>query len=149
MWCWICCHCVFVYFICNIIRSISKVWSTRKRLEKKLDGNYTRMLREILNKSWRQHSTRHQLYGHPRPITKSIQVRRTRPACRPAFARPYVGVHRSTSLMSSSLILQQCPASLVRLTWIVFLMGGRWPYSWCLVGCYRLDLFNIARSILL
>ena len=30
----------------------------------KLDGNYTRMLRAILNKSWRQHPTRHQLYGH-------------------------------------------------------------------------------------
>ena len=52
-------------------------------------------------------------------------------AGRPAFAWPYVGVHRSTSLMSSSLLLQQCPACLVRLTWIVFVMGGRWPYSWC------------------
>ena len=52
-------------------------------------------------------------------------------AGRPAFARPYVRVHRSTSLMSSSLLLQQCPAWLVRLTWIVFVMGGRWPYSWC------------------
>ena len=40
---------------------------------------------------------------------------------RPAFARPCVGVHKSTSLMSSSLLLQQCPACLVRLTWIVFL----------------------------
>ena len=49
---------------------------------------------------------------------------------RSAFARPYVGVHRSTSLMSSSLLLQQCPPYLVRLTWIVFVMGGRWPYSW-------------------
>ena len=66
----------------------------------------------------------------------------------PAFARLYVGVHRSKSLMSSSLLLQQCPACLVRLTWIVFVMGGRWPYSWCLVGCYRQDLFNIAHSIL-
>ena len=56
-------------------------------------------------------------------------------AGRPAFAQPYVGVHRSTSLMSSSLLLQQCPACLVRLTWIVFMMGGRWLYSWCLVGC--------------
>ena len=65
-----------------------------------------------------------------------------------AFARLYVGVHRITSLMSSSLLLQQCPACLVRLTWIVFVMGGRWPYSWCLVGCCRLDLFNIARNIL-
>ena len=44
-------------------------------------------------------------------------------AGRPAFAWPYVGVHRSTSLMSSSLLLQQCPACLVRLTWIVFRDG--------------------------
>ena len=51
-----------------------------KRLEKKLDGNYTRMLRAILNKSWRHHPTRHQLYGHLLPITKTIQVRRTRHA---------------------------------------------------------------------
>ena len=41
--------------------------------------------------------------------------------------------------MSSSLLLQQCPACLVRLTWIVFVMEGRWPYSWCLVGCCRQD----------
>ena len=39
-------------------------WTLTKRLEKKLDGNYTRMLRAIFNKSWRQHPTRHQLYGH-------------------------------------------------------------------------------------
>ena len=52
----------------------------------------------------------------------------------PAFARPYVGVHRSTSLMSSSLLFQQCPACLARLTCIVFVMGGKWPYSWCLVA---------------
>ena len=63
-------------------------------------------------------------------------------AGRPALARPYVGVHRSTSLMSSSLLHQQCPACLVRVTWIVFLMGGRWPYSWCLVRCCCQDLFT-------
>ena len=55
-------------------------WMLTKRLEKKLDGNYTRMLRAILNKSWRQHPTRHQLYGHLPPITKTIQVRQTRHA---------------------------------------------------------------------
>ena len=38
------------------------------------------MLRAILNKSWRQHPTRHQLSGHLPPITKTIQVRRTRHA---------------------------------------------------------------------
>ena len=55
-------------------------WMLTKRLEKKLDGNYTRMLRAILNKSWRQHPTKHQLYGHLPPITKIIQVKRTRDA---------------------------------------------------------------------
>ena len=51
-------------------------WTLTKRLEKKLDGNYTRMLRAILNRSWRQH----QLYGHLPHITNTIQVRRTRHA---------------------------------------------------------------------
>ena len=47
-------------------------WTLTKRIEKRLDGNYTRMLRVILNKP--------QLYGHLPPITKTIQVRRTRHA---------------------------------------------------------------------
>ena len=38
------------------------------------------MLRAILNKSWQQHPTRHQLYSHLPPITKTIRVRRTRHA---------------------------------------------------------------------
>ena len=53
-------------------------WMLTKRLEKKLDGNYKSMLRAILNKSWRQHPTKHQLYSHLPPIMKTIQVRRTR-----------------------------------------------------------------------
>ena len=55
-------------------------WTLTKRLKKKIDSNYTRMLRAILNKSWRQHPTRHQLYGHLPLITKTIQVRQTRHA---------------------------------------------------------------------
>ena len=54
------------------------IWTLTKRMEKKLNGNYSRMLRAILNKSWRQHPTKHQLYCHPPPITKTIQARRTR-----------------------------------------------------------------------
>ena len=69
-------------------------------------------------------------------------------AGRPAFGWPYAGVHRSTSLTISSLLLQQCPACLVLLACIVFVIGGKWPYSWCLVGCCCLDLFNIALNIL-
>ena len=55
-------------------------WTLTKRLEKKLEGNYTRMLRAILNRSWQQHPTRRQLYGHLPLITKTIQARRTRHA---------------------------------------------------------------------
>ena len=33
-------------------------WTLTKRMEKKLDGIYTRMLPAILNKSWRQHPTK-------------------------------------------------------------------------------------------
>ena len=54
------------------------IWTLTKWLEKKLDGNYTRMLRAILNKSWRQHTTKHQLYGYLPPITKTIKDRWTR-----------------------------------------------------------------------
>ena len=52
---------------------------------------------------------------------------------RPAFARPCEEVHRSTSLMSSSQLLQQCSLCLIRLILIVILMGGSWPYSCCFV----------------
>ena len=51
-----------------------------KRMEKKLDGNYARMQRAVLNKSLRQHPTIQELYGHLQPITKTIQVRPTRHA---------------------------------------------------------------------
>ena len=50
--------------------------------------------------------------------------------------------------MSSSLLFKQCLACLVRLTLMVFVMGGRWPYSWCFVECCLQDLFKIACSIL-
>ena len=38
------------------------------------------MLRAILNKSWRQHPTKQQLYCYLPPVMKSIKIRRTRHA---------------------------------------------------------------------
>ena len=55
-------------------------WTLTKRMEKRLDGNSTRMLRAVLNKSWRQHFTKQQLYSHLPLIAKTIQVWRTRRA---------------------------------------------------------------------
>ena len=45
-----------------------------------LNGNCTKMLQAILNKYWKQHSTKLQLYGHLQPISKTIQIRWTRSA---------------------------------------------------------------------
>ena len=53
-------------------------WTLTKRLKKKLDGNYTRMLRAILKSPGGNTPTRHQPYGQLPPVTKTIQVRRTR-----------------------------------------------------------------------
>ena len=57
--------------------------------------------------------------------------------------------HMSGSIVEHHLWARPCFFSnvLVRLTLIVFVMGGRWPYSWCFVGCCLQDLFKIARSI--
>ena len=51
-------------------------WTLTKCKEKKLDGNCMKMLRAILNKSWRRHSTKQQLDGHLPLISKTIQIRR-------------------------------------------------------------------------
>ena len=51
--------------------------------------------------------------------------------------------------MNWYLLLQQCSAYFVRLTWKVLEMRGQWSYSSSfLAHCFQ-DLFNIARSILL
>ena len=71
-------HSFFQAAVVSILLYGCTTWTLTKRMEKKLDGNYTRMLRAILNKSWRQHLTEQQLYGHLPPITKTIKVRRTR-----------------------------------------------------------------------
>ena len=50
------------------------------RIGKNLDGSCTRILQALLNKSWKQHPTKQQLYGHLPLISKTIQVRQTRHA---------------------------------------------------------------------
>ena len=57
-------RCFFQAVVMSILLYGCTTWTLTKRLEKKPYGNYTRMLRAILNKSWRQHPTKHQLYGH-------------------------------------------------------------------------------------
>ena len=73
-------RCFFQAAVVSIRLYGCTTWTLTKRVEKKLDDNYTRMLRAILNRSWRQHPTKPHLYGHLPLITKTIKVRRTRHA---------------------------------------------------------------------
>ena len=67
-------HSFFQAAVVSILLYGCTTWALTKRMEKKLD----RILRAILNKSWRRHSTKQQLYVHLTPITKTIKIRRTR-----------------------------------------------------------------------
>ena len=49
-----------------------------KRMEKKLDGNYTRIVPAILKMSGKPHPSKQQLCGHLPRIIKTIKVIRTR-----------------------------------------------------------------------
>ena len=51
--------CFFHAAVVSILLYGCTSWTLTKRLEKKLDDNYIRMLRAILNKSWRQHPKKH------------------------------------------------------------------------------------------
>ena len=68
------------------------------------------MLRAILNKYWKQHHTKHTLYGHQLPISKTFQIRRTK----------YAGhIWRSKDALISDVLLwtpSHGPASVGRLT---------------------------------
>ena len=51
----------------------STTWTLTSKLEKKLNGAYTRMLRAALNRSWKDHLTNKELYGNIPLISKAIQ----------------------------------------------------------------------------
>ena len=57
----------------------STTWTLTKQQEKSLDGTYTRMLRAVLNISWKKHPTKKRLYGHHlHPISVAIREMRLR-----------------------------------------------------------------------
>lgn len=56
----------------------SETWTITKRLEKMIDGSYTRMLRMALGVSWEQHMTNVELYGSLSKAISKIAERRQR-----------------------------------------------------------------------
>ena len=65
----------------------------------------------------------------------------------PYFCTTKWRVHRSTSLMSSSLASPAMSCMSCSSNLDSFRDGGRWPYSYCFVGCCLQDMSNIACSI--
>ena len=114
----------FQAVIASILLNGCTTWTLTKRLLKKLDGNYTRMLQAIVNKSWRQHPTKQQLCGHQPPITKTIKIRQTRhtghcrrsrdelisdvPLWTPSHERAKAGRTYSSSVLIRGVALRIC-----------------------------------------
>ena len=47
-------------------------WTVTPKMEKELDGRYTRMLRTVLNVNWKQHMTNAELYDNLPKISQKI-----------------------------------------------------------------------------
>ena len=69
---------LFTATVESILLYNSETWTLTKKLEKQLDGCYTRMLRMALNISWRRHPTNRELYGNLPPLSLKIRKRRLR-----------------------------------------------------------------------
>ena len=74
----------------------SETWTLTTRLEKRLDGCYTTLLRRAQNISWRDHATLDRIYGGLPPISLRLKQRRLQ------FAGH---CHRAKEEIISSLLL--------------------------------------------
>ena len=67
---------LFLATVESVLLYGSSTWTLTKSMEKSLDGTYTRMLRMVLNVSWREHMTNAESYGTLPKITIKIRERR-------------------------------------------------------------------------
>ena len=67
---------LFLATVVSILLYGSETWSLTVAEEKRLDGTYTRMLRKVLNISWKDKITNRELYGEAEKLSSIIQRRR-------------------------------------------------------------------------
>ena len=67
---------LFLTTVESVLLYNCNTWTLTKNMEKSLDGTYTRMLRMVLNVSWKQHMTNEELYGRLPRVTDKIAMRR-------------------------------------------------------------------------
>ena len=66
-------HNFFQATVVSILLYGCTTWTLTKCMEKKLDGNCSRMLQVILNKSWKWHPRKQLLHNHLPLISKTIE----------------------------------------------------------------------------
>ena len=54
----------------------SETWTLSRKLEKRLDGTFTRLLIRVQNLSWKRHPTRREIYGTIPPVSAIVKARR-------------------------------------------------------------------------
>jgi len=60
----------------NVLVYGSESWTLTREMERRLNGNYTRLLRKVQNVSYAEHKTNRELYGKLDLITDTIKARR-------------------------------------------------------------------------
>ena len=80
----------------------SETWTLSAKQHQRLDGCYTRLLRRVLNHSWKKHPTLATLYGNLPPISLLVKRRRIQFAGHCA---------RATDELVSSFVLWRHPSS--------------------------------------
>ena len=64
---------LFKTLIVPILLYGCETWTLTKRMEKRLDGVYTRLLMRVKNLSWKHHPTKQVIYGDLPPVSKRVQ----------------------------------------------------------------------------
>ena len=69
---------LFIATVESVLLYGAETWTLTQKLQKQLDGCYTRMLRMAMNVTWKQHLTNEQLYQDLPRVSQKIQQRRMR-----------------------------------------------------------------------
>ena len=123
------------------MRSAPKAWDRIKSVEVVVNTNHVTFLTNSFSRLISLPTSTIFVSGTS-GITAISKYRSVNPVC------PCVEVPRKTSLMSSSLLLQQSLVCFIHLTWIVCDIGGKWPYSSCFVR-YCFCVYTNHRAVFL
>ena len=71
-------HRIFAATVESVLLYGCEAWTITNKVERDLDGCYTRMLRTVYNIHWQQHTTNKELYGDLPKLSQKVRERRER-----------------------------------------------------------------------